>query len=135
MDCIFCEIVNGNIPSYKAYEDDDYLVFLDIRPLNLGHCLIIPKKHYRWVWDVPDIGAYYRLVRKVAVALKNIFKIEQVKSVVFGDEVPHAHVWLIPTFLNDGHGGALHFKKIKKIKENEMEWVVGKLKEELKVKK
>lgn len=131
MECIFCDIVNGKIPSHKIYEDDDFIAFLDICPRNLGHSLVIPKKHHRWVWDVPDIGAYYEAVRKVARALKNIFQIEQVKSVVLGDEVPHAHVWLLPAFDNDGHGGAINFKKVKKIKDKEMQWVADKLRKEL----
>ncbi|MBD3248043.1 HIT domain-containing protein [Candidatus Falkowbacteria bacterium] len=137
MDCIFCEIVAGNIPARKVYEDDHFLAFLDIRPLNLGHTLVIPKKHYRWVWDLPmgdepdNIGQYYKVVAKVAKALKKVFDIEQVKSVVLGDEVPHAHIWLIPAFENDGHGGAINFKKVKKIDEKEMEWVASKLNEEL----
>jgi histidine triad (HIT) family protein len=131
MSCIFCDIVNGKIPSNKIYEDDDFIAFLDIRPLNLGHCLVIPKKHHRWVWDVPDVGKYFEVARKVARALKNIFQIKQVKSVVLGDEVPHAHVWLIPAFEGDGHGGAINFKKVKKIKEKEMQWVADKLRKEL----
>ena len=66
MDCIFCKIVAGEIPSHKVYEDSDYLAFLDIRPLNPGHTLVVPKKHYRWVWDDPDIGKYYQAVGRVA---------------------------------------------------------------------
>lgn len=131
MDCVFCEIVNNKIPSYKVYEDDDFVAFLDVRPLNLGHTLVVPKKHYRWVWDVPNIGKYYEAVRKIARALKNIFKIEQVKSIVLGEEVEHAHVWLVPAFESDGHGGGINFKKVKKIKENEMKWVADKLRKEL----
>ncbi len=131
MDCIFCEIVSGNIPSYKVYEDDQFLAFLDIRPLNLGHTLVIPKKHYRWVWDVDNAGKYFEVTKKIANAIKKVFKIDQVKSIVLGDEVPHAHIWLIPTFENDGHGGTINFKKVKKIEEKEMKWVSSKLEEEL----
>ena len=61
-NCIFCKIVSGEIPSYKVYEDNEFMAFLDVRPLNLGHTLVIPKKHYRWVWDVPNIGEYYEVV-------------------------------------------------------------------------
>lgn len=131
MDCVFCDIVSGKIPCYKVYENDDFLAFLDIRPLNLGHTLVIPKKHYRWVWDVPNIEKYFETVRKVARAIKGVFKIEQVKSIILGEEVPHAHVWLIPAFENDGHGGGLNLKKIKKIDSKEMEWVAARLREEL----
>lgn len=131
MDCVFCDIILGKLPCYKVYEDDDFIAFLDIRPLNLGHTLVIPKKHYRWVWDVPNIEKYFEDVRKIARALKKVFNIDQVKSVILGEEVPHAHVWLVPTFENDGHDGSLNFKKIKKVDDKEMEWVAERLREEL----
>lgn len=60
IDCPFCKIVGGEIPSAKVYEDDEHLAFLDIRPQSPGHTLIIPKKHQRWVWDVPKQGSSTR---------------------------------------------------------------------------
>lgn len=53
-NCIFCEIVKGEIPAYKVYEDGNFLAFLDINPQSPGHTQVITKKHYRWVWDVPS---------------------------------------------------------------------------------
>ena len=50
-----------------------FLAFLDIRPLNKGHTLIIPKKHYRWVWDVPNVGEFFEVARKIALAQKKAF--------------------------------------------------------------
>lgn len=132
MDCIFCKIVSGDIPSYKIYEDDEFLAFLDIRPLNPGHALVIPKKHYRWVWDVENAGRYFETAKKIANAMRKVFGIDQVKSVVLGDEVPHAHLWLIPSFKNDGHGGSVNFNNIKKIDEKEMERISSELKEGIK---
>ena len=119
-DCIFCKIVNKEIPCYKVYEDDNFLAFLDIMPRNLGHTLIIPKKHYRWVWDVPDIGEYYEVVGKLANAIKKAMKTELIVSVVIGEEVPHAHVWLVPRFENDGHGNNLDFDLKKNFTKEEM---------------
>ncbi len=96
-DCIFCKIVRGDIPAHKVYEDEKFLAFLDIRPLAPGHTLIIPKRHYRWVWDVPDIGAYFETVRTVAQALQRAFgPIDEVHARIVGEEVPHAHIWLYP---------------------------------------
>ena len=69
-NCIFCKIIKGDIPSHKVYEDENYFAFLDIRPLNPGHTLVIPKKHYRWVWDVENIGEYYEITSKIANAIK-----------------------------------------------------------------
>ncbi len=102
MDCIFCKIVAGELPCYKVYEDEEFLGFLDIRPANKGHCLIIPKKHYRWVWDVQE--SYTKATNTVAQSLKKVFDTELVVSFVVGDEVPHAHIHLVPRHEGDGHG-------------------------------
>jgi len=127
MDCVFCKIVKGEIPSYKVYEDDDFFAFLDIRPKNPGHVLVIPRKHYRWVWDVENIGAYYEVVGKVANAIKKAMNTDFVVSIVVGEEVPHAHVWLVPRYENDGHSGALDFDITKEIPEEEMKVVQKKI--------
>lgn len=96
-DCIFCKIVAGAVPAEKVYENDDYLAFLDIRPLSPGHTLIIPRQHYRWVWDVPNVGEYFEVVRTIARALQKAFgPVDEVHSRVIGEEVPHAHIWLYP---------------------------------------
>lgn len=95
-DCIFCKIVKGEIPAHKVYEDADFLAFLDINPLSPGHALVIPKKHYTWVWDVPNAGAYFEVARKIALAQKKAFKTDFVLSRIVGEEVPHAHIWIYP---------------------------------------
>ena len=96
MDCIFCKIVAGAVPAEKVYEDEHNLAFLDIHPHEKGHTLVIPKSHYTWVWDVEDIGSLYKAVKIVANAQKKAFATELVVSLVFGKNVPHAHVQLIP---------------------------------------
>ncbi|MCI0533268.1 HIT domain-containing protein [bacterium] len=96
MVCIFCKIISGEIPSNKVYEDKDFLAFLDIHPQSTGHVQVIPKKHYRFVWDVPNIGEYFNAVQKIARALQKPFGTDEVWSKVMGDEVLHAHVWLFP---------------------------------------
>ena len=75
-----------------VYEDNDFLAFLDIHPVSLGHTLIIPKEHHRWVWDVSKIGPYFEVVGKIAKALQKAFRQEAIWSGIRGDEVPHAHV-------------------------------------------
>ena len=95
-DCIFCKIVGGEIPVTKVYEDENFLAFLDIHPQSPGHAQVIPKTHYRWVWDVPDAGAYFELVRKIALAQRKAFGTEWILSRIVGDEVPHAHIWVFP---------------------------------------
>jgi histidine triad (HIT) family protein len=95
-NCVFCKILKGEIPAHKIYEDDLFLVFLDIRPVSPGHSLVIPKKHHRWVWDVPEYDKYFSLARKIALSARKAFNTEVIWSKVMGDEVPHAHIWIMP---------------------------------------
>jgi len=128
-DCVFCRIVKKELPCYEIYEDKDFLAFLDIRPLNPGHTLVIPKKHYRWVWDVRNIKNYAAVVRKVANAIRKAMKTEWVISLVIGEAVPHAHIWLVPRYKNDGHpAGWLDMNNVKKLSEKEMRNIAGKIK-------
>ena len=119
-DCIFCKIAAGNVPSYTVYEDKNFKAFLDIHPVNKGHVLVIPKKHFRWVWDVPNIGKYYEIAGKIANAQRKAFGTEWVVSIVLGEAVPHAHIWLVPRFTRDGHGPTLLFTKRKSFSKKEM---------------
>lgn len=130
-DCIFCKIVKGDIPSYKIYEDSDFFAFLDINPLNPGHTLVIPKKHARWVWDVENVGDYYEVAKKIALAMKKAFETDYVVSLVFGEEVPHAHIWLVPRLEGDGHGGSIDLSLRKKYSEEEMKEYCERIKEQL----
>lgn len=95
-DCVFCKIVKGEIPCHKVWENEDFLAFLDINPAGIGHTLVIPKRHFRWVWEVEDFGEYFEAVRKVALLLKEKLGARWVKMMVIGIDVPHAHVHLIP---------------------------------------
>jgi histidine triad (HIT) family protein len=95
-DCIFCKIVNKEIPAHIIYEDDDFIAFLDIHPHTPGHVQVIPKQHVRWVWDLPDVGTYFEVVRKIALAERKAFNTEWILSKIVGDEIPHAHIWVFP---------------------------------------
>jgi len=102
-DCIFCKIVKGEIPSYKIYEDDEFLAFLDISKFTRGHTLVIPKKHYRFVWDVENIQGYAKAVKKVCEHFNKDLGYKYVDTLSFGRMVPHAHMHLVPH--NNGEGG------------------------------
>ncbi len=95
-NCIFCKIVKGEIPSHKVYEDENFLAFIDINPQSPGHTQVIPKKHYRWVWDVPNVGEYFEVARKIALAQRKAFDTDFILSKTVGDEVEHAHIWVFP---------------------------------------
>ena len=95
-NCVFCKIAKKDIPAHIVYEDDDFVGFLDINPQAPGHVQVIPKEHYRWVWDVPNAGGYFEAVRKIAKAQQKAFGTEWVLSKVVGEDVPHAHIWIYP---------------------------------------
>ena len=95
-DCIFCKLVAGEIPSHTVYEDEDFIVFMDITPRSPGHVQVIPKKHYRWVWDVPNAGAYFEVAQKIAKAEQKAFGVEKIYGNIAGDDVAHAHIWVYP---------------------------------------
>lgn len=101
-NCIFCKIVSKEIPAEIVYEDSNFLAFLDINPRSPGHTLVIPKEHFRWVWDVPNIGEYFEVARKIAIAQKKAFNVDLIRCQVYGDEVPHAHIWIYPEEKTDG---------------------------------
>ena len=101
-DCIFCQIIRHEIPSFKVYEDKNFLGFLDINPFTPGHTILIPKKHYRWVYDVPNFGEYWQVAQKIALNIKNSsLKPEYISFLTIGDEVPHAHIHVIPRYPKD----------------------------------
>jgi histidine triad (HIT) family protein len=98
MSSIFTKIINGQIPSYKIAENDDFFAFLDINPNAKGHTLVIPKKEVNKLFDL-DEETYTGLMvfaRKVAIALEKAVPCKRVGVSVIGLEVPHVHVHLIP---------------------------------------
>ncbi|HLC65476.1 MAG TPA: HIT family protein [Candidatus Nanoarchaeia archaeon] len=108
MDCIFCKIVKGEIPCAKLYEDKNVLSFLDIGPINKGHALVIPKKHYVTIIDTPDdvLKDLVTATKKVTKAVKLATGVEGVNNLLnngkaSGQAVFHAHMHIIPRFEGD----------------------------------
>lgn len=98
MASIFTRIVQGEIPAYKVAETDDFLAFLDIRPLTKGHTLAIPKREVDYLFDLPDelyVGLHV-FAREVARALAQTVPCLRIGTAVLGLEVPHAHIHLVP---------------------------------------
>jgi len=102
-NCIFCKIAKGEIPCNKIFEDKSFLVFLDIKPVNHGHLLIIPKKHIVWMQEADDktISDIFKLTKEMMLALKKSLQCDYVQVSVVGNEVPHFHIHLIPRYQND----------------------------------
>tara|TARA_Y100000310_G_C20358296_1_gene657737 strand:- start:201 stop:605 length:405 start_codon:yes stop_codon:yes gene_type:complete len=113
-DCVFCKVVKGEIPSYKVYEDENNLAFLDIKPHSKGHTVIIPKIHAETVFDLDD-----QKYKDILLVTKKTMKIIQDKlnpdgfnvgwnhNSAGGQVVPHLHVHIFPRYNGDG-GGSMH---------------------------
>lgn len=108
MDCIFCKIANGEIPSATLYEDEDFRVMLDIGPASAGHTLILPKKHYENIYELPDelAAKAFCLAKRTANALKRGLHPEgmnilQNNGSLAGQTVFHFHMHLIPRYRED----------------------------------
>lgn len=109
MDCLFCKIANNEIPCIHVYEDDDFMAFLDIRPVNKGHILVIPKKHYRNLLDLDnELASKYMLVLKkiTNAVIKGVqadgANVSINNEPAAGQEVFHTHFHIIPRFNDDG---------------------------------
>ncbi|MDP3646028.1 MAG: HIT family protein [bacterium] len=109
LNCIFCKIVRGELPSIKVYEDDATLAFLDINPVHPGHTLVVPKEHAGNIFEISSEhwASVQETVRKVAVAVEKATEADGVNMLMnnrehAGQVVDHAHVHLIPRFQGDG---------------------------------
>lgn len=109
MDCIFCKIIDGKLPSAKIYEDAHVVAFLDINPVHPGHTLVVPKHHSVNLFDMPDrdIAAVFSAAKKIAQAVKEAtgaggVNVNMNNDKAAGQVVFHSHIHLIPRFENDG---------------------------------
>ena len=108
-DCLFCKLINDEIPSQKIYEDNTVIAFLDITPVNPGHTLVIPKKHYVDIFDTPQ-NIWHSImdtVQKLSPVIKKVLhadgiNIEMNNERAAGQIISHTHVHIIPRFDDDG---------------------------------
>ncbi|MEA4867741.1 putative HIT-like protein [bioreactor metagenome] len=98
MASVFSKIVAGEIPAWKVAEDDDFLAFLDISPLTMGHTLVIPKNEVDYLFDIDsdEFSRLFLFARKVALGIKEAVPCKRIGVAVLGMEVPHAHIHLVP---------------------------------------
>ena len=110
-ECVFCMIRDGKIPSVKIAEDERTLTFMDINPLNAGHCLVVTKQHAATIFDadVEDLKAAVTTAKRVAGVIRDALKPDglnllQANGAAAFQSVPHFHLHLIPRWANDGKG-------------------------------
>lgn len=109
-NCVFCKIVAREIPAYVVYEDEDTLAFLDAKPINPGHTLVIPKEHHANIYEIPQelLKKVIATVQKVAVAVKNGVDSDGLNvglnnDSAAGQEVYHLHFHVMPRHEGDGY--------------------------------
>ena len=120
-DCIFCKIVTGEIPAHKVYENGEVLAFLDIKPKNHGHTLVIPKKHYRNILDIPEETwlSMMKTVHLLAPIIKKSMNADGINLSMNNEpaayqDVFHAHMHIIPRIHGDPYrpwAGTAHYKE------------------------
>lgn len=123
--CVFCTIVSEELPSYTIYEDELFFGFLDHRPRLFGHTLMIPKKHYQWVYEIPEFAAYWLAIQKVTHAIQKVVRHTFVSYMTYGMHVPHAHVHILPRTEED----IGIFPQVKHIPAEEMKELSEKIKQ------
>ena len=103
MQSIFSKIVKGEIPCYRIAEDEKFLAFLDISPLSKGHALVIPKEEIDYIFNLNDelYNELFLFAKKVSKAIEQSVKCIRIGLVVYGLDVPHAHIHLIPLLGNN----------------------------------
>ena len=134
MDCIFCKIISKEIPAKILYEDNDSISFLDAFPVAKGHTLVIPKKHFAKIQDMPPdlnqklFNSVHKMINKVD-ALEGSTLVAVHNGKESGQEVPHVHVHLIPRSVTDS-AGPVHsmFKNKIELSDSEYETLVNELK-------
>lgn len=131
MASLFTRIIKGELPAHKILEDDKYLAFLDIRPVNPGHTLVIPKQEIDYIFDIEDelLKGLFIFSKKVAKAIKKAIPCKKVGVIVAGIEVPHAHVHLIPIIESLSE---LSFARAKSVPQEELAGIAAKIRSNLK---
>lgn len=131
MECLFCNITSGKTPSFKVWESEDFLAFLDIMPINPGHVLLVPKNHVEEVFDLPNnlFNEAFQIAKKLAGPLKQTTSAKRVGIAIEGLGVPHVHIHLVPIH----KGNDLNPDRAKKTTEKELEEMQKNLQNLLKI--
>ena len=118
MKCIFCNIISGKSQAYKVWENENFLAFLDIKPINPGHILLIPKTHTEEIFDLPDniFNEIFQITKKLSTPLKLAISAKRVGIAVEGLGVPHTHMHIVPIH----NGNDLNPERAKAASETEL---------------
>jgi histidine triad (HIT) family protein len=136
-NCIFCKIVQKQAPSSIIYEDQYIIAFLDIRPVNEGHTLVIPKEHYEQIFDIPSelLGKVHQATKTVAAAVKQTVKADgisiiQQNGTAANQDIFHLHVHIIPRYAGQKTKA---FHELQIVDEKQLELIAAKIRPYVKV--
>ena len=130
MSSLFTRIIQGEIPCHKILENDQYLAFLDIRPINPGHTLVIPKKEIDYIFEMDDnlLAGLMIFAKRAAQLIQNALPCKKIGIMAAGLEVPHAHIHLVPIFeVTD-----LNFTRAKAATNEELTRIAEKIRKQVK---
>ncbi|MFH1785900.1 MAG: HIT family protein [Candidatus Micrarchaeota archaeon] len=141
-ECIFCMIIRGKLPSTTVYEDDNMLAFMDIKPINQGHVLVIPKKHTDLLTELDDrlVGQMLIMAKKIGKGLKksklNCRGINYILAdgAEAGQDIFHVHMHIIPRYRGDGFGFKLPSRDVDETSQERLEKIALKIRKGLEIK-
>lgn len=119
MECLFCNIINKKIFSFKVWEDENFFAFLDTAPINPGHVLLVPKNHVEDIFVLPDylFNEIFKATRKLAEPLKQVTSAKRIGIAIEGFSISHAHIHLVPVY----KGNDLNPERARKASEAELD--------------
>ncbi len=125
--CIFCKIVRKQAPASIIYEDETVMAFLDIRPLNMGHTLVIPKAHYVDIFETPEteLSNVHKVSKRISIAVKKTTRADGISIIqqngkAAGQDIGHTHVHVVPRFEGQKLLGFSELKEVERAKLDEM---------------
>ncbi len=133
--CIFCKIIRKQAPASIIYEDESVLAFLDIRPLNMGHTLVIPKAHYVDIFETPEteLSCVYKVSKRISIAVKKTTRADGISIIqqngkAAGQDIFHFHVHVVPRFEGQKLPG---FNELKEVERAKLDEVAKRIRQEL----
>ncbi len=127
--CIFCKFIKGAPGAVKIYEDEKFFAFLDNRPINLGHALLVPKKHVDYIFGIEDplYSEIFRTAKNLSKPIQAATRAKRIGLIIEGFGVPHAHVHLVPLH----KGNEIDSTKRKSASAEELKEIAEKIKKEI----
>ncbi|HDZ54523.1 MAG TPA: HIT family protein [Candidatus Nealsonbacteria bacterium] len=118
MRCLFCNIIKGQKEAFKVWENRDFILFLDVKPINPGHVILITKKYIRDVFSVPEplYGRMFQTVKRIARVLKKLTSAKRIGLAIEGFGAPHVHIHLVPV----NKGNELNPLRARKVAEKKL---------------